>query len=73
MQHLGVDEALEAGHLVIQLQRRDVVLEGIGYPAALEPHVGHPLQSVPVLRAGAHLRRRVRDGDGRGAVQRCAL
>ena len=37
--------------LVFLGQRADVVLEGVGHPAALDPYIAHALQRVPVLVA----------------------
>ena len=40
-------------HLVLLVQRRDVVLERVGHPPTLEPHIGDALQGVPRLVARA--------------------
>ena len=36
-----------AGHLVFLGQSRDIVLEGVGHPAVLDPHIADALQGVP--------------------------
>ena len=40
-----------APHLVVLVQRADVVLEGVCHPAVLQPHVRHTLQRVPGVGA----------------------
>ena len=48
----GGGEAGQAGDLVLVRQGRDVVLERVGDPAALQADVGDALQGVPVLGGG---------------------
>ena len=47
--HGGVNETINALDLVLLGQHRDVVLEGVGDPLALVPHVGDALVGVPVV------------------------
>lgn len=53
--HGGIDEAVNALHLVLLRQHRDVVLEGVGDPLALVPDVRDALVSIPVILLGQRL------------------
>lgn len=51
----GIDEPVHALHLVLLGQHRNVVLERIGHPLALVPHVRDALVVVPVILLGQGL------------------
>ena len=67
------DVLARRAHLVLRIQCRDVVLEGVSHPAPLKPHVADALQGVPGFGAGAQRCKpslQVSWGGGRAGLER---